>query len=387
MSIDALNPITCPSCHALNPADHTYCGRCGAPLHTAIVAHSSADTAPPNRIMDEHRLRRSIRAMTRRRWAIAAIVGVPLGLWLGFAVGGHPPTARRSAGATTGTPVSTARPSMARPVVAASPRGVSIAAFRLPSSVAGRPQILGSGGEGGGPCGACPTEGYFDAAHNGADTYEYGVAPPIPSVGAAAFGQYSVLLYPTDDQANQANVTARTQSTSDGMGHTLPLRPIPGHSASGIWLKGAVITAYNGGDNASCQADMGGRYGRVLMSVTIINYHSPHRPGGTPCGREYVWTENVLRALQARVTSLVGRGHGDLSFVVPPTVVPPTPTPMPFPTSDAQISNSIASDEGGTGPTAECNDGTTSYSQHPSGTCSHHGGVAVWDDHLSHSTP
>ena len=36
---------------------------------------------------------------------------------------------------------------------------------------------------------------------------------------------------------------------------------------------------------------------------------------------------------------------------------------------------------GGTPPpgaTARCNDGTYSYSQHHSGTCSHHGGVAVW---------
>src|SRR3569833_292990 len=30
------------------------------------------------------------------------------------------------------------------------------------------------------------------------------------------------------------------------------------------------------------------------------------------------------------------------------------------------------------GPTAICNDGTTSYSQHRQGTCSHHGGVAQW---------
>ena len=30
------------------------------------------------------------------------------------------------------------------------------------------------------------------------------------------------------------------------------------------------------------------------------------------------------------------------------------------------------------GATAQCNDGTYSYSQHHSGTCSHHGGVAVW---------
>lgn len=30
------------------------------------------------------------------------------------------------------------------------------------------------------------------------------------------------------------------------------------------------------------------------------------------------------------------------------------------------------------GATAKCNDGTYSFSQHRRGTCSHHGGVAVW---------
>ena len=30
--------------------------------------------------------------------------------------------------------------------------------------------------------------------------------------------------------------------------------------------------------------------------------------------------------------------------------------------------------------TAECSDGSTSYSANFRGTCSHHGGVAVWDD-------
>jgi hypothetical protein len=31
-----------------------------------------------------------------------------------------------------------------------------------------------------------------------------------------------------------------------------------------------------------------------------------------------------------------------------------------------------------TGATAQCRDGTLSYSAHRKGTCSHHGGVAVW---------
>jgi Protein of unknown function (DUF3761) len=33
------------------------------------------------------------------------------------------------------------------------------------------------------------------------------------------------------------------------------------------------------------------------------------------------------------------------------------------------------------GATAQCRDGTYSYSQHASGTCSHHGGVRRWIHH------
>jgi hypothetical protein len=33
------------------------------------------------------------------------------------------------------------------------------------------------------------------------------------------------------------------------------------------------------------------------------------------------------------------------------------------------------------GATAKCRDGTYSYSEHASGTCSHHGGVARWIRH------
>jgi hypothetical protein len=33
------------------------------------------------------------------------------------------------------------------------------------------------------------------------------------------------------------------------------------------------------------------------------------------------------------------------------------------------------------GATAKCRDSTYSYSQHASGTCSHHGGVARWIHH------
>jgi hypothetical protein len=38
----------------------------------------------------------------------------------------------------------------------------------------------------------------------------------------------------------------------------------------------------------------------------------------------------------------------------------------------------VDADVAPSGATAQCNDGTYSFSQHHSGTCSHHGGVAAW---------
>lgn len=78
-----------------------------------------------------------------------------------------------------------------------------------------------------------------------------------------------------------------------------------------------------------------------------------------------------------------------------PTVKPtPIPTPIPTiaPTSNSGLSNdnSYINVDGNqvhspaysntvpSGATAICGDGTYSFSQHRSGTCSHHGGVAQW---------
>ncbi|MFD5407035.1 DUF3761 domain-containing protein [Streptomyces griseorubiginosus] len=45
---------------------------------------------------------------------------------------------------------------------------------------------------------------------------------------------------------------------------------------------------------------------------------------------------------------------------------------------DSSSSSSGDTQQAPAGATAQCNDGTYSYSAHRRGTCSHHGGVAVW---------
>jgi hypothetical protein len=64
---------------------------------------------------------------------------------------------------------------------------------------------------------------------------------------------------------------------------------------------------------------------------------------------------------------------------------PPAPSPKlsndrHYTNSDGQQVHSPAYSSGGVpaGATALCGDGTYSFSQHRSGTCSHHGGVAKW---------
>ncbi|MGG7571198.1 DUF3761 domain-containing protein [Streptomyces sirii] len=46
--------------------------------------------------------------------------------------------------------------------------------------------------------------------------------------------------------------------------------------------------------------------------------------------------------------------------------------------SSSSSSSSAGSQQAPGGATAQCNDGSYSYSAHRRGTCSHHGGVAVW---------
>lgn len=75
---------------------------------------------------------------------------------------------------------------------------------------------------------------------------------------------------------------------------------------------------------------------------------------------------------------------------VPTPVSTPTPIPKPVPIKGNVQTNTYINVDGNTvqsplktptipaGASAKCGDGTYSFSQHRSGTCSHHGGVAVW---------
>jgi Protein of unknown function (DUF3761) len=92
-------------------------------------------------------------------------------------------------------------------------------------------------------------------------------------------------------------------------------------------------------------------------------------------------------------------GHIGFSTTEPAKVVPPTPAeppppaappPAPPPTEPVCLNGSYTNSEGNKvckpqesptpppGATARCNDGTYSFSEHRSGTCSYHGGVAEW---------
>jgi hypothetical protein len=59
--------------------------------------------------------------------------------------------------------------------------------------------------------------------------------------------------------------------------------------------------------------------------------------------------------------------------IAPKPAPKPVPKPAPRPAPKAPVAPSHPA-----GATARCNDGTYSYSQHRSGTCSHHHGVAIW---------
>jgi hypothetical protein len=75
--------------------------------------------------------------------------------------------------------------------------------------------------------------------------------------------------------------------------------------------------------------------------------------------------------------------HNAASWYVPKAQPAPPPqlsNDRYYTNSDGQQVHSPAYSPGGvpSGATAQCVDGTYSFSQHRSGTCSHHGGVAKW---------
>jgi hypothetical protein len=63
-----------------------------------------------------------------------------------------------------------------------------------------------------------------------------------------------------------------------------------------------------------------------------------------------------------------------------PTLVPATTTSPDYYTNiyGNKVQSPTYNDSVPTGASAKCKDGTYSFSQHRSGTCSHHGGVSVW---------
>jgi uncharacterized protein DUF3761 len=74
--------------------------------------------------------------------------------------------------------------------------------------------------------------------------------------------------------------------------------------------------------------------------------------------------------------------------VVPATTAPVVAAPTTHATACAAdeyrnvdgvcVHRPVSADQPPAGATAQCNDGTYSFSQHRSGTCSHHGGVRRW---------
>jgi hypothetical protein len=95
---------------------------------------------------------------------------------------------------------------------------------------------------------------------------------------------------------------------------------------------------------------------------------------------------------EATQEALIGAAFYDLPIQIFPETLTPTPTASQQPSQPSDLSNDshYKNSDGNTvhspaysnavpaGATAQCRDGSYSFSQHRQGTCSHHGGVAQW---------
>jgi hypothetical protein len=117
-----------------------------------------------------------------------------------------------------------------------------------------------------------------------------------------------------------------------------------------------------------------------LTAVMGATAPAPAQPGITPS-----------TVLSAEATATPTQSPLITAAPTPAPTAIPTPVPTPRPTvapassgsgytnSDGNhVASPVQADSPPAGATAQCVDGTYSFSQHRSGTCSHHGGVARW---------
>ena len=85
-----------------------------------------------------------------------------------------------------------------------------------------------------------------------------------------------------------------------------------------------------------------------------------------------------LKSAQQAIASNWWAAYQRYVHVSAPTTPKPAPAPAPPPAPAPAPVPAPQGNPAPAGATAQCNDGTYSFSQHHQGTCSHHGGVAVW---------
>jgi len=129
-----------------------------------------------------------------------------------------------------------------------------------------------------------------------------------------------------------------------------------------------LVTAAGCGPDTSTPVRGGGTPGVVSTYVSPASTGSP-TPSATPSPTPSPTPAAVLTTpAQAATTggSGGGQGGGDCGADYYRNV------------DGNCVHRPVPADGPPAGATAKCNDGTYSFSQHRSGTCSHHGGVAIW---------
>lgn len=197
----------------------------------------------------------------------------------------------------------------------------------------------------------------------------------LASETSSAAPTHAAAILSTDESAPESTTAAAPTSAAA----VLPVLAMscPGASAGAAPTFGHQITATAPYTVVIDYGD-GGRYTNDDQHLAAIFGHKYLRPGS--------FTVNaVLRDATGQTT----RGSCAYSWSAPAPVHVSVPAPHTS-SSGSGSGDSYVNVDGNTihspvtassapaGATAKCTDGTWSFSQHHSGTCSHHGGVAEW---------
>jgi resuscitation-promoting factor RpfB len=234
--------------------------------------------------------------------------------------------------------------------------------------------------------------------HRGTDRCETAPGSPVASASARALLSLALAVVVAALCGCGSTTVTASQAASSPRNASVSAAPVALHLDSGSYTLSVSSTTISGTVARGSKVTVNGRRASVhagRWSTTLVLHLGKNRVTvratlrGHPAGRRRITVtrEKTPAEVEAEAPAVAPTTESEQREGSAPQSTPTTPASPPAETCTNgtyvnSAGNTVCRPEQSptvpAGATAECVDGTYSFSQSRSGTCSHHGGVAKW---------